>query len=175
MSEAATAVAPYLVPDSEKTNATRAAERLADLPILGGNRVELLIDGAVTFRSILDGIDAAEEYVLFQFFIVHDDELGREVQSRLIKKARQGVRVYFLYDEVGSNKLPQQLRRMSCATAGVEMYDFHSRKGTLEPVPDQLPQPPQDRRRRRSHTTWIGGHNVGDEYLGQGSEVRTLA
>ena len=62
--------------------------RLAGLPFLRGNAVELLIDGEATFESILEGIEGAEDYVLFQFFIVQDDELGREVKQHLIDAAR---------------------------------------------------------------------------------------
>jgi cardiolipin synthase len=163
--EASARVAPYLVPDSDKSQSTRAAERLADMPFLGGNHVELLIDGEATFRSILEGIDAAEDYVLFQFFIVHDDELGREVKSRLIKKAERGVRVYFLYDEVGSYDLPRRYKN-ELRDAGVEVYDFHTRQGPGNRFQINF------RNHRKvvvvdGRAAWIGGHNVGDEYLGK--------
>lgn len=46
------------------------------MPYLSGNNVDLLIDGETTFTSILDAIDQAQGYILFQFFIIHDDELG---------------------------------------------------------------------------------------------------
>jgi cardiolipin synthase len=141
-----------------------AVERLAGLPCLRGNAVELLVDGEATFRSILAGIDAAREYVLFQFFIVHDDEIGREVKARLIARARAGVRVFFLYDEIGSHGLPRayldELR-----DAGVATAEFHSRKGPRNRFQINF------RNHRKvvvadGRVAWIGGHNVGDEYLG---------
>lgn len=55
------------------------AEKLARMPLTGGNEVELLIDGKATFASIFSGIDAAESYILVQFYIVRDDDLGREL------------------------------------------------------------------------------------------------
>jgi cardiolipin synthase len=156
---------PYRVADVERAEATRAAERLAELPFLGGNAVELLIDGQATFDSILKGIDAAEEYVLFQFYIVHDDELGREVQSRLIAKAEQSVRVYFLYDEVGSHDLPRRYKD-ELRQAGVEVRDFHTRQGPGNRFQINF------RNHRKvvvvdGRTAWVGGHNVGDEYMGR--------
>jgi len=158
-------VEPYVVPESLMLNAPagRAAERLAGMPYLGGNRVELLVDGDATFASILDGIDRARSYILFQFFIVHDDRIGREIQERLIRKARAGVAVYFLYDEVGSHDLPgrylDELRE-----AGVQAFDFHTRKGPRNRFQINF------RNHRKvvvvdGAETWIGGHNVGDEYL----------
>jgi cardiolipin synthase len=148
-----------------RTGATRAAEQLAEMPALRGNTVELLIDGDATFASIFEGIEAAEDYVLVQFYIVKDDGLGRELKKRLIAKAQEGVRVFFLYDEVGSYKLPgsyiEELRE-----AGVEAFDFHSRKGPRNHF--QL----NFRNHRKivvadGQTAWVGGHNVGDEYLGK--------
>ena len=52
---------PFLLPDADKTEATRAAEGLAEMPLLTGNHVELLIDGQATFDSILQGIDSARD------------------------------------------------------------------------------------------------------------------
>jgi cardiolipin synthase len=156
---------PYRITGVENGEATRAAERLAEMPFLRGNAAELLIDGKATFDSILQGIDEADEYVLFQFYIVHDDELGREVQSRLIAKARQGVRVYFLYDEVGSHDLPRRYKD-ELREAGVEVRDFHTRQGPGNRFQINF------RNHRKvvvvdGRTAWVGGHNVGDEYLGK--------
>ena len=96
--EAAKTVAPYREPPEQVSQAGRAAEKLVDIPFLNGNSVELLVDGDATFASILAGIDAAQHYILFQFFIVHDDRIGRDVKDHLIAKAKEGVKVYFLYD-----------------------------------------------------------------------------
>jgi cardiolipin synthase len=148
--------------------AGRAAELLAGIPYLKGNSVELLIDGDETFGDILDFIDEAEEYILFQFFIVHDDEIGREVKDHLIERARAGVRVSFLYDEVGSYDLPKAYKN-ELRDAGVEVYDFHSQKGPSNRF--QL----NFRNHRKivvvdGKLAWVGGHNVGDEYLGRDPE-----
>jgi cardiolipin synthase len=99
-------VAPYRVTEADRVEAASAAEGLAGMPVLSGNRADLLIDGDATFKSILKGIDEAKEYVLVQFYIVHDDGLGRALKDHLIAKAKQDVRVYFLFDEIGSHALP---------------------------------------------------------------------
>ena len=82
-----------------------AGEQIAKISYLKGNEVELLVDGDDTFGNIFAGIESARNYILVQFFIVKDDELGRELHKRLLAKAKEGVRVYFLYDEVGSYSL----------------------------------------------------------------------
>jgi cardiolipin synthase len=144
------------------------AQQIANIPYLRGNEVELLIDGEETFDSIFAGIDAARDYILVQFFIVKDDDLGRQLHKRLLAKAQEGVKVYFLYDEVGSHSLPKgyitELR-----DAGVEIFDFHARKGPGNRFQINF------RNHRKivvvdGHTAWVGGHNVGDEYMGRDPE-----
>lgn len=155
----------YRVQEKDLTSAGVAAEKLADLPHLGGNSVELLVDGEATFDNILQGIDAAKEYILFQFFIVKDDEIGRRVKDHLIAKAEEGVKVFFLYDEVGSHDLPDAYKD-ELRGAGVEVYDFHTQKGFRNRFQINF------RNHRKvvvvdGKVAWVGGHNVGDEYLGK--------
>ena len=145
-------------------NAVRAAESLARTPLTNGNAADLLVDGQQTFDSILVGIDAAQDYVLVQFYIVRDDKLGRELQNRLIAAAARGVKVYFLYDEIGSIGISTAYRNRF-SEAGIDFRPFHSRKGLGNRF--QL----NFRNHRKTvvvdgKVTWIGGHNVGDEYLG---------
>ena len=158
-------VRPFLVPEDEGAEAARAAEALAQMPVLGGNDVSLLIDGNATFESILQGIDEAKEYVLVQFYIVRDDGLGRALKDHLIAKSREGLRVFFLYDEIGSYSLPSRYKQ-DLRDAGVEIREFNTRKGSRNRF--QL----NFRNHRKIVVTdgrvaWIGGHNVGDEYLGK--------
>ena len=142
-----------------------ALTRLADMTITRCNKSRLLIDGHETFRSIFEGIESAEQYILVQFFIIKDDTVGRELQSKLIQKAKENVKVYFLYDEIGSHKLPQiYLRDMQ--VAGIVTSAFHTTKGKTNRF--QL----NFRNHRKivvvdGNIAYVGGHNVGDEYLGK--------
>jgi cardiolipin synthase A/B len=159
------ATAAYRLGEVGLAESARAAERLADVPFLTGNGVELLIDGEATFASILTAVDAAREYILFQFFIVHDDEIGRRVKEHLVAKATEGVRIYFLYDEVGSHDLPGAYRE-ELRAAGIEVHPFNTRKGPRNRFQINF------RNHRKivvvdGRTAWLGGHNVGDEYLGK--------
>ncbi len=138
-------------------------ETLARMPATRGNRVDLLVDGAATFSAIFSEIERAERYVLMQFFIVHDDELGRELKSRLIRKAKAGVRVLFLYDEVGSRTLPRAYRR-EMKRAGVDFRPFNSRKASRFQI--------NFRNHRKitvvdGRVAFVGGLNAGDEYMGR--------
>jgi len=167
--EAVAAVAPFRTPEGEIAPAGRAAAALAGIPFLRGNAVDLLVDGDATFQSILQGIDSAREYVLVEYYIVHDDEIGRDLKSHLIERARAGVRVRFLYDELGSHDLPRTYGD-ALRAAGIDVHEFNTRKG------------PQNRFQLnfRNHrkivvvdgkVAWVGGLNVGDEYLSRNLKI----
>ncbi|HIG44030.1 MAG TPA: cardiolipin synthase [Gammaproteobacteria bacterium] len=151
--------------EDKDTGLLTSAEKMARIPMTHGNKVDLLIDGQATFDSIFEGISSATDYVLIQFYIVRDDELGLELKRHLITKAQSGVRVLFLYDEVGSLGLSAAYRQ-ELRDAGVEIFPFHSRRGSGNRF--QL----NFRNHRKTvivdgRVAWIGGHNVGDEYMGR--------
>jgi cardiolipin synthase A/B len=141
--------------------------RLAQTPFLPGNRAQLLVDGTATFDAIFAGIDSAKRYILVQFFIVHDDEIGRELKARLIKKAREGVRTYFLYDEIGCRALPNRYLR-ELRAAGIRAEPFRSSRITRFQI--------NFRNHRKivvmdGRHAYVGGDNVGDEYLGRSTRL----
>ncbi|MCL7971422.1 MAG: cardiolipin synthase [marine benthic group bacterium] len=158
-------ILPFVADLGSEYPGVRAGEKLAEIPVLMGNDAELLIDGAATFSSIFEGIARARDYVLVQFFIVKDDELGRDLQAALIAAANRGVRVLFLYDEVGSNKLPRRYKD-ELRAAGVQVFNFHTQQGPSNRFQINF------RNHRKIVVVdgiegWVGGHNVGDEYMGR--------
>lgn len=139
-------------------------ETLSERRFTRDNRVDLLIDGRATFDAIFDAIDRAESYILIQFFIIRDDALGNDLKRRLLARSRAGVRIYLLYDEIGSHRLPgrylEELRR-----GGVRVSAFQTTRGKSNRFQINF----------RNHRkivvvdgieAFVGGHNVGDEYLG---------
>ena len=158
-------VEKFMVSHEALTPGLRMVDTLTDMPFTRGNDVELLIDGDATFKSILEGIEMAREYILFQFYIIKDDEIGSKIKDLLIRKASEGVRVFFLYDEIGSSKLSRKYRE-ELKNTGIEVSAFNTTQGHRNRF--QL----NFRNHRKiavvdGHTAWIGGHNVGDEYLGK--------
>jgi cardiolipin synthase len=143
---------------------THLSERLTGLPATEGNQVDLLIDGEQTFAAIFAAMRRAKEYIVAQFYIVHDDALGRRFQAELLAARERGVRVYLLYDGVGSKHLPPEyvdkLRQF-----GVEVAAFVTNRDLG--VRFQI--------NFRNHRKLVvvdgvecftGGLNVGDEYMG---------
>ena len=143
-------------------------ERLAKLPFTARNHATLLVDGQATFDAIFESIAAAKKYILVQFYIIHDDELGGRLRDALIARAREGVRCFLLYDEIGSGNI-----RRYCAAlraGGVKVEPFHTTKGIANRF--QL----NFRNHRKivivdGLVAFVGGHNVGDEYLGLDKKI----
>ena len=156
---------PYLVPRPLQPKDLEAFESLAKLPFTHSNQIKLLINGEETFDDILRGIDEARQYVLVQFYIVNDDTLGHALQQCLINAVRRGLQVYFLYDEIGSYQLSDHYLNVM-RKAGVNVLAFHSTRNVRNRF--QL----NFRNHRKIVISdglyaWIGGHNVGLEYLGK--------
>jgi cardiolipin synthase len=127
------------------------------------NQAKLLIDGEGAYRELFKAIEQAKDYVLLQFYIVRNDNVGKTFHDILVKKAQEGVRVYFLYDAWGAHSFAQHYLR-SLHRAGVSVSSFHEVKG-------------QWRNRWqlnfRNHRkiviadgkfAFVGGMNIGDEY-----------
>ena len=155
---------PFHIEQETIHQAGQAVERLARMPFTTGNSTRLLIDGEETFAHIFDTIDQAKEYILIEFFIIHDDVLGKKFKDHLIRKAQQGVHIYCLYDEVGSNKLPK-LYINELKDAGIHVHRFLTTRGLRNRF--QL----NFRNHRKiiiadGQVAYVGGLNVGDEYMG---------
>ena len=82
--------------------ASRALGRASGALHSEGNAVRLLLDARENFPAWLDAIRRAERLILFECYIVDDDEVGREFVRALRERARDGVRVCVLYDWLGS-------------------------------------------------------------------------
>jgi cardiolipin synthase len=157
-------VEPWTVEAQTRPSVYNAVRQLTGMALTRGNQVDLLIDGRATFDSLLQGVAQAQRYILFQFYMIHDDGLGRRVQQALIERAKAGVRVYVLYDEIGSNGLPASYVQ-ALRDAGAEVSPFGATQGFRNRFQVNF----------RNHrkmvvvdgvTGWVGGLNVGDEYLG---------
>src|SRR5690606_5646313 len=125
-------------------------------------------DGEDTFASIFDGIARAKDYILIQFYIIRDDNLGKRFADALIERASAGVRVHILYEGAGAHALALSYQRR-LRDAGIEIYSFNHRHPFLRFYG-------LTRINYRNHRknvvvdgieAWVGGHNVGDEYLGK--------
>lgn len=139
--------------------------RLAGMPVTRGNDADLLIDGAEIFEHIFESIARAKVYLLIHFYIIKGDKVGTRFKEALIERAQAGVEVYFLFDELGSHRLPNSYLE-ELRDAGVQCHPFGRTRVWWSRL--QL----NFRNHRKivvidGIDAYIGGANVGDEYLGR--------
>ncbi|WP_270166548.1 cardiolipin synthase [Paenibacillus sp. SYP-B4298] len=128
------------------------------------NRIEIFTDGQSKFDALLEDIENAREHIHMLYFIVRDDELGRRLMNALVRKAREGVEVRFLFDHVGSRRLQRRFVQELIDAGGHVAAFFPSRIPLLNLRLNY-------RNHRKlviidSQYGYIGGFNIGDEYLG---------
>lgn len=129
------------------------------------NRVEIFTDGGEKFNSLLQAIRGARRHVHLMYYRIRYDNLGRQLIQALADKAAEGVEVRFLYDDIGSIKRPRRMFKKLLASGGSVAAFFPSK------IP-YLNMRINFRNHRKvavidGEIGYIGGFNIGDEYLGK--------
>ncbi|QSZ66371.1 cardiolipin synthase [Methanofollis aquaemaris] len=127
------------------------------------NKVEVYTDGKEKFDALFEAIGAARHHVHLEYFIVNNDELGRSVVHALAEKAKEGVEVRLLFDALGTRAgggSKEAFRELTDAGGEIgvffpSLYRVNYRNHRKIAVIDGT-------------VGFIGGFNIGDEYLGKG-------
>lgn len=136
-----------------------------DAVVTQNNHVDIFVDGKEKFNALFHDIENATEHIHLQYYIFKNDHIGKELISRLVRKAKEGVKVRILYDDLGSRGLRRRFFK-ELVHAGGEVGVF---------FPSTLPMI-NVRLNYRNHRKlaiidgkigYVGGFNVGDEYLGK--------
>lgn len=127
------------------------------------NTVKVFVDGNDKFAALLEAIKGAEDHIHMEYYILKDDEIGREVFAALTERAKAGVTVRFLGDGLG------------CAGPKKTFYEpFQKAGGKIAFFFPSLVAIRHPRINYRNHrkiavidgkTGFIGGFNIGDDYL----------
>jgi cardiolipin synthase A/B len=133
------------------------------------NRVTILQNGRETFDSIIKAMEEAKHHIHLEYYIVDDDHIGNLIRKLLIKKAQEGVKVRFIYDDVGCWSLPKHFID-SMTDAGIDTYPF---------LPVRFPLL-TNKINHRNHRKIVvvdgkigftGGLNIADRYLNGSEEL----
>jgi cardiolipin synthase len=88
-----------------------------------GSEVKIHTDGYSFFHALLKEIASAKDHIHLDMYIFEDDALGNMVRDALVAKAREGVEVRLIYDDVGcwnvSNRFFERMRE-----EGIEVAPF---------------------------------------------------
>src|SRR5688572_22646857 len=83
-------------------------EAFGGSPIVGDNRVDILLNGEETFPALLDAIRSAHHTITFEAYIFHEGKLADQIVAGLVDRCQAGVRVAMLLDAHGSDGLPKR-------------------------------------------------------------------
>jgi cardiolipin synthase len=133
--------------------------------LTAGNQVDVFTTGTAKFDALLDAIRAAKAHIHLEYYLLRDDGLGERLLQALEAKAREGVEVRLLYDDLG-NAVPR-LRYRKLVAAGAQVSGFY--RALVPSVGFRI----NYRNHRKiavidGNVGFIGGFNIGDEYLGLG-------
>lgn len=149
---------------SDQTRLFGLLTKISENPITGHNQVKVMSESEKIFAAMLAAMERATHHIHMEFYIFRHDGIGTKFQEVLIRKAMQGVKVRVIYDGLGSYKLKSsfiaELRH-----AGVDTRAF------LPPWIATLDRRVNYRNHRKilivdGNVGFMGGINVGDEYLG---------
>jgi cardiolipin synthase len=87
------------------------------------NQVEIYSDGETTLAAMKAAMEEANDFIHLESYIIENDRIGNEVKDLLIRKAREGVEIRVIYDDVGSWNLSKKYVR-SLQQEGVEIVPF---------------------------------------------------
>ncbi len=137
----------------------------AEAVLTDNNDIRIFTDGREKFKTLLAEMDHARNYIHVQYYIIKNDELWKEIEEVLVRKARQGVEIRVLFDSMGCRGMHHSdWARLE--KAGIKVAEFFpALLGKL-----------QLRVNYRNHRKivvidgrigFVGGFNVGREYIGK--------
>ena len=150
-----------LIPDKNIT-LTEFIRRAGSSPLTANNKVKLLINGEEKFPELLKALDNAKSHIHLEYYIYENDITGNQISEILLKKAKEGVAIRFLYDDFGSHGLGKPFIQ-KLKEAGVQTAPFYKIKWYAL----------ANRINYRNHrkiviidglTSFVGGINMSDKY-----------
>lgn len=109
-------------------------EAHTDAPIVGGNRIEILLNGDETFPAILRDIRGAKATITFAQYLYEDGSIAREMAEAFAERCRAGVKADILLDSYGSSNAPSaMIGMMRDAGCQVEFFSRIEAAGIIFP------------------------------------------
>ena len=143
-------------------NLSRFIYNTSTSPLTSNNSVELLLNGEKKFPELLKALEGATSHIHIEYYIYENDDTGNSVADILIKKAKEGVEIRFMYDDFGSHDLGGAFIKKLNA-AGIETAPFYKIKWYA------LASRLNYRNHRKiiiidGKRSFVGGINISDKY-----------
>lgn len=141
----------------------RYLQNYTGFPVYANTGTQYLSPGEQMFEKLLEELDKARRYIFLEFFIVQEGIMWNSILSILKEKARQGVTVRLMYDDMGCFFLLPKDYPKQLAESGIECVLFNPFRPFLT-----AKQNNRDHRKIVSidgKTVFTGGVNLADEYI----------
>ena len=153
----------FPISELESHSVVRFFQRVNKALPFEGNGMDICSDGYTMIQSLLKAIGSARHHIHIQFYIFEDDAVGHLVRDALMDKAREGIEVRVLYDDVGCWKVPHTFYD-EMREAGIETRSF------LKVRFPRFTSKVNYRNHRKvvivdGETGFIGGMNIAERYL----------
>lgn len=149
--------------DLRISNHSRYIRDYAGFPVCEGTTAEYFPIGEELFASLVEELHKAEHFIFMEYFIIDQGEMWSTVLKILEEKAKQGVDVRLVYDDMGCvNTLPPQFYK-SLQKRGIKCAAFNPFRPIMSVILNN-----RDHRKITvidGHTGFTGGINLADEYI----------
>jgi len=151
---------------SQRAVATaRYIKKTSGYPVHRNTDVKYFPVGEAMFEAMLEDLKKAKHFIFLEFFIVQEGEMWGRMLEVLLAKAKEGVEIRMLYDDMGSVALlPFGYAKK------MESMDPHIKCTPFNPVVPFLAMVMNNRDHRKilvidGHIGYTGGVNLSDEYI----------
>lgn len=146
-------------------------QAVVDSPLILGNKVTLLQNGAETYAAMFSAIRNARDHINLESYIIDDDEIGQQFANLLLEQQARGVQVNVIYDSVGAFNTPKAFFER-LIEGGVAVLEFNP----INPLVAKKVWLINNRDHRKllvvdGRTAFIGGINISSVYS-SGSIIR---
>jgi len=145
----------------------RYIKKASSYPLWDNTKVTYYAVGEHMFEAMLEAIKEAKHYIFLEYFIVEEGKMWGRMLEALLQKAKEGVEIRMLYDDMGSvTVLPFGYAKK------IEKMDPHIKCIPFNPVVPFLAMVMNNRDHRKilvvdGETGFTGGINIADEYINE--------
>lgn len=151
--------------DKSVVNQVNYIKNFGAFPIYKNSTSEYLSPGEVFYEKLLEELKKAKHYIFMEYFIINEGKMWGEILSVLEEKAKEGVDVRLIYDDMGCittlpNKYYEKMRKL-----GIKCCVFNPFVPILSIIVNN-----RDHRKITvidGHTAFTGGINLADEYINE--------
>ena len=151
--------------DAREQGQSRYVAKYGPYPAWQNTRTQYFACGEAMYPQLLADLEKAEKFIFMEYFIVADNSAFQEIREILVRKARQGVEVRLMYDDIGSLGFVNLRFARGLSEDGIRCRVFNP----AVPVVNLF----LNHRDHRKTTVidgkvgYVGGYNLSDEYFGR--------